>query len=112
MEGLYFTTHYAPDMATDKAKKFIADYQARFGARPDDVAALTYDAMGMLLESMKKAGTDDPAKVLARLSNLSEFAGVTGVMKFTPGSGSPSKSAVVIQIKNNAFTYFDSINPM
>jgi branched-chain amino acid transport system substrate-binding protein len=112
MEGLYFTTHYAPDMATDRAKKFINDYQARFGARPDDVAALTYDAMGMLFESIQKAGADDPSKVLAQLSNLSEFEGVTGVMKFTPGSGSPSKSAVVIQIKNNAFTYFDSINPM
>jgi len=112
MEGLYFTTHYAPDMATDKAKKFIADYQARFGARPDDVAALTYDAMGMLIESIRKAGSDDPAKVLSKLSTLSEFGGVTGVMKFTPGSGSPSKSAVVIQIKNDAFTYFDSVNPM
>ncbi|HUI92006.1 MAG TPA: ABC transporter substrate-binding protein [Chitinivibrionales bacterium] len=112
MEGLYFTTHYAPDMATDKAKKFIADYQARFGARPDDVAALTYDAMGMLIESIRKAGSDDPAKVLSKLSTLSEFGGVTGVMKFTLGSGSPSKSAVVIQIKNDAFTYFDSVNPM
>jgi hypothetical protein len=33
-------------------------------------------------------------------------------MEFTPGSGSPIKSAVVIRIKNNAFTYFDSINPL
>jgi branched-chain amino acid transport system substrate-binding protein len=112
MEGLYFTTHYAPDMATDKAKKFIADYETRYGSKPDDVAALTYDAFGMLLESIKKARTIEPGKIRDQLSKLSEFAGVTGTMKFTPGSGSPSKSAVVILIKDNAFKYFDSINPM
>jgi len=112
MEGLYFTTHYAQDIATPKAKKFIADYQARYGARPDDVAALTYDSFGMLFESIRKAGSPEADKVLAQLSNLSSFEGVTGTMKFNPGSGSPVKSAVVIRIKDNTFTYFDSVNPM
>jgi branched-chain amino acid transport system substrate-binding protein len=112
MEGMYFTTHYAPDIATPKARKFITDYQGRFGSKPDDVAALTYDSFGMLFESISKAGSCEPEKVLAQLSKLSEFNGVTGTMKFTPGSGSPVKSAVVIQIKNNAFTYYDSVNPM
>jgi branched-chain amino acid transport system substrate-binding protein len=112
LEGLYFTTHYASDMATPTAKKFIADYQAKFGARPDDVAALTFDAFGLLFESIKQADSDDPAKVLSRLSSLSQFSGVTGTMRFTPGSGSPTKSAVVIKIQNNAFHYFDSIEPL
>jgi branched-chain amino acid transport system substrate-binding protein len=112
LEGLYFTTHYASDMATPAAKKFIAAYQARFGSRPDDVAALTFDAFGMLFESVRQAKSDDPVQVLGRLSSLSRFSGVTGTMKFTPGSGSPTKSAVVIQIRDNAFRYFDSIEPM
>ncbi|MDD5674695.1 MAG: ABC transporter substrate-binding protein [Chitinivibrionales bacterium] len=112
MNGCYFTTHYAPDIATEKAKKFIGDYTALYGAKPDDVAALTYDACAMLFESIQKAASRDPEKVRAQLSVLSEFEGVTGAMRFTPGSGSPFKSAVVIQIKNNAFTYYDSINPL
>ena len=112
LEGSYFTTHYAADMATEKARKFISDYAARYGSKPDDVAALTYDAFGMLFESVKSAGSSDPALVLARLLNLSRFDGVTGAMKFAPGSGSPSKSAVVIEIKDNAFRYFDSISPL
>lgn len=111
LNGLFFTTHYAPDMATEKAKRFIADYEAKYGSKPDDVAALTYDSFGMLFESIRKANSRDPGKILAQLSNLSEFQGVTGIMKFNPGSGSPSKSAVVIQIKDDAFTYFDSISP-
>jgi branched-chain amino acid transport system substrate-binding protein len=112
MNGLYFTTHYAADMATDRAKKFIADYQARYGSKPDDVAALTFDSFGLLFESIQKAQSRDPEKVRAQLSSLSKFPGVTGTMEFSPGSGSPVKSAVVIMIKNNAFTYFDSVNPL
>jgi branched-chain amino acid transport system substrate-binding protein len=112
LEGSYFTTHYAADMATEKARKFISDYAMKYGSKPDDVAALTYDAFGMLFESVKSAGSDDPALVLAHLSNLSRFDGVTGTMKFAPGSGSPAKSAVVIEIKDNAFRYFDSISPL
>lgn len=111
MNGLYFTTHYAPDMATEKAKKFIADYEAKYGAKPDDVAALTYDAFGMLFESVKKAKSRNPENVLAELSKLSNFPGVTGTMKFSSGSGSPVKSAVVIQIRDNAFKYYDTVNP-
>jgi branched-chain amino acid transport system substrate-binding protein len=112
MNGLYFTTHYAPDMTTDKAKKFIGDYRSRFGAKPDDVAALTYDSFCMLFESLKRAGSRQPKDVLEKLSNLSEFQGITGNMKFAPGSGSPIKSAVVILIKDGAFTYFDTIDPL
>lgn len=112
MNGLYFTTHYAPDMATEKAKKFIAEYQTRFGSKPDDVAALTYDSFGILFDCIRKASSAAPKDVLAQLSTLSEFKGITGTMKFIPGSGSPIKSAVVILIKDNAFTYFDTIDPL
>jgi branched-chain amino acid transport system substrate-binding protein len=112
MNGLYFTTHYAPDIATPKAKKFIADYSERFGAKPDDVAALTYDAFGMLFSSIQQAGSLKPEEVRGCLSKLSGFEGVTGRVSFQPGSGSPIKSAVVILIKNSAFTYFDTIAPL
>jgi branched-chain amino acid transport system substrate-binding protein len=112
MNGLYFTTHYAPDMTTEGAKKFIAGYRVRFGAKPDDVAALTYDSFRMLFESLKQAASKKPGDVLGKLSTLSRFQGITGNMKFAPGSGSPVKSAVVILIKDGAFTYYDTIDPM
>ncbi len=33
MEGLFFSTHYAPDIATPVARQFIEAYQARYGSR-------------------------------------------------------------------------------
>lgn len=110
-EGLYFTAHYAADAATPKAQAFIKAYQAANGNKmPDDVAALTYDTFGLLSEALKAAGKVDRQAVRDALSGISAFEGVTGNMQFK-GTGDPIKSAVVLQIKNGKFSYFQMANP-
>ncbi|MFZ2087216.1 MAG: ABC transporter substrate-binding protein [Desulfobaccales bacterium] len=110
LEGCFFSTHYAPDIATEKAQKFIKAYEAKYGKKPDDVAALTYDSGQLLLAAIAKAGSLDRQKVRDALASISEFEGVTGKMKFT-GTGDPTKSAVILKIKDGKFTYHDSVSP-
>jgi branched-chain amino acid transport system substrate-binding protein len=110
LEGGFFSTHYAPDIATPKAHTFIKDYETKYGKKPDDVAALTYDSGQLLLSAIAKAGSLDRQKVRDALANISEFEGVTGTMKFS-GTGDPVKSAVIIQIKDGKFKYFASVSP-
>ena len=110
LEGCYFSTHYAPDIATPTAQKFIKDYEAKYGKKPDDVAALTYDACNLLATAITQAGSLDRKKVRDALASVQEFHGVTGQMKFQ-GTGDPVKSAVIIQIKNGKFTYFSEAQP-
>jgi len=110
LEGSFFSTHYAPDIATPKAQKFIQAYEAKYGKKPDDVAALTYDAGNLLLTAITQAGAPDRRKVRDALATITEFEGVTGRMQFK-GTGDPIKSAVILQIKNGRFTYFASVQP-
>jgi branched-chain amino acid transport system substrate-binding protein len=110
LEGSFFSTHYAPDIATPKAQKFIKDYEAKYGKKPDDVAALTYDSGQLLLTAITRAGSPDRQKVRDALANIPDIEEVTGKMKFT-GTGDPTKSAVILQIKDGKFTYFDSVSP-
>jgi branched-chain amino acid transport system substrate-binding protein len=110
LEGCFFSTHYAPDIATEKAQKFIADYEAKYGKKPDDVAALTYDAGNLLLAAIAKAGAPDRQEVRDALATITEFEGVTGTMQFK-GTGDPVKSAVILQIKDGKFTYHASVAP-
>ncbi|MFZ1492419.1 MAG: ABC transporter substrate-binding protein, partial [Candidatus Competibacter denitrificans] len=111
LNGYYFSTHYAADNAAPVAKKFIEDYEKTYGAKPDDVAALTYDAFGLLFGSIKSAGKADREAIRAALSTLPSYKGVTGDMKFQADSRDPIKSAVVLQIKDGKFTYFTNANP-
>ncbi len=99
-EGYYFSTHYAADNATPVAKKFIDAYKANTAHTPDDVAALTYDAFGLLWQALQTAGKVDRQAVRDALAKIPSYEGVTGNMQFQEGSGDPIKSAVILQIKD------------
>lgn len=107
----YFSTHYAADAATDTTKKFIASYKAKYGTTPDDVAALTYDSFGLLLQALKSAGKNDRQAVRDALARIPLYDGVTGNMQFKEGSGDPVKSAVILKIKDGKFTWFANAKP-
>jgi branched-chain amino acid transport system substrate-binding protein len=110
-EGYYFSTHYAADNAAPAAKKFIDAYKAKHGNAPDDVAALTYDAFGLLWQALQTAGKVDRQAVRDALAKIPNYEGVTGNMQFQEGSGDPVKSAVVLQVKNGAFVFFANAAP-
>ena len=111
VDGSYFCNHFSTQIATDEAKKFVADYTAKYGQEPDDVAALTYDACGLTAEAIKAAGKNDREAVREALAQIREFKGVTGTFRFEPGSGDPIKSAVVLQIKDGAFQWVTNAQP-
>jgi len=108
--GLFFSTHYAPDIATEVGQTFISAYEERYNATPSDVAALTYDAFQMMFMAIENANSMDKADVRDALANIELFEGVTGVMSFDE-QGDPIKCAVIIQIQDGAFTYYDSACP-
>ena len=111
VEGDYFANHYASDIATPTAKKFIDAYAKQYGNIPDDVAALTYDSMGLLFEAIKKSTTLDRKVVRDSLATLANYPGVTGNIQFTAGSGDPVKSAVIMQIKGDKFVWVMNAAP-
>lgn len=110
LEGAYFCNHYSTEIATDVAKKFVADYQAKYGQAPDDVAALTHDSLGVLCAAIEKAGKLDRQAVRDALVNNEAFPGVTGSIQFK-GNGDPVKSAVILQIKDGKFNWVANAAP-
>jgi branched-chain amino acid transport system substrate-binding protein len=108
--GLFFSTHYAPDIATEVGQTFISAYEEIYGAKPDDVAALTYDAFQMLFMAIENANSLDREAVREALAAVELFEGVTGIMSFDE-QGDPIKCAVIIQIEDGAFTYYDQACP-
>ncbi|MGO9614559.1 MAG: ABC transporter substrate-binding protein [Dissulfurispiraceae bacterium] len=110
-EGYYFSTHYSADSASPVARKFIHSYTSIYGTTPDDVAALTYDAFGLLRQALENAGKIDREAVRNALARLPGYEGVTGKMQFREGSGDPIKSAVILQIKGDKFIWFANAQP-
>ena len=116
VEGDYFSTHYAPDMATEKSKNFVADYQKRWKNSdgtpkiPDAMAALGYDSAMILVDAMKRAGSTDGQKVRDALAATKDFDGVTGKTTINEKRDA-TKSAVILQVKDGKFHYLETVNP-
>jgi branched-chain amino acid transport system substrate-binding protein len=116
--GLFFSTHYAAAGATGATKDFIDAYNAKYGYVPDDVGALTWDAFGLAQTAMQSCGKitgdikTDRTCVRDALSQIKDFKGITGNMTFTPGSGDPSKCAVIVKISDTGeFTFYKQVCP-
>jgi branched-chain amino acid transport system substrate-binding protein len=111
VEGAYFANHYAADIATPVAKDFISAYQQKYGNTPDDVAALTYDSFGLLFEALRHAAAPDRQALRDAMGIVSDYTGVTGDIRFSPGSGDPIKSAVIMQVKGDRFAWVTNAAP-
>lgn len=116
-KGLFFSTHYAAAGAKGATKEFIDKYNAKYGYVPDDVAALTWDAIGLLLTAVKNTGAlsgdivKDREAVRAQLANIKNFEGITGKMTFA-SHGDPVKCAVVVKISDKGeFEFYKSACP-
>ena len=115
-EGLFFSTHYAAEGATGATKTFIDRYEAAHGETPGDVAALTWDAFGLLVQAIQNTGglsgdlAQDREAVKNELGKVTDFDGITGMMTFTP-EGDPIKCAVIVKIDGGKFTFYDSACP-
>ena len=111
VEGNYFSTHYAPDVATDVSKKFVADYQKRFkGKLPDAMAALGYDSAMLLADAMKRAGTTDGTKVRDALAATKDFTAVAGNITINEKRDAV-KAAVILKIDGGKFKFVETVNP-
>jgi branched-chain amino acid transport system substrate-binding protein len=115
--GLFFSTHYAAAGAKGATKEFIDRYNEKYGYIPDDVGALTWDAIRLVQQAIQDCGeiTGDLKKdrqcVRDALANIKEFEGITGNMTFS-GSGDPSKCAVIVQISDQGeFEFYKQVCP-
>ena len=115
--GLFFSTHYAAAGATGATKAFIDRYKAKYGYVPDDVGALTWDALGIVQEAIKSCGKitgnieKDRKCVRDALARIKAFEGITGQMTFTE-DGDPIKCAVIVRISEKGeFEFYKSVCP-
>ena len=84
-EGSFYSAHYNPDRRNEITGAFVISYKKRHAdAVPDDVAALTYDAFGLFVEALQKAGNPSRQAVRDALAGIREYDGVTGKMTGSP----------------------------
>ena len=115
--GLFFSGNYAPGNAKGLNKAFVEAYTKTYGQSPDEPAALTWDAVRLMLQAVKDTGglsgnlIADRVAVKEALTKTKDFDGATGKIAFS-GNGDPNKCAVIVKIDDKGvFTAHDTVCP-
>lgn len=110
LNGDFISNHYSVDDPSPAIRKFVADYKARHGKVPDALAALGYDAMRVLGEAIKQAGTTEEPKLRDAIAQTQNFPGVTGTISID-AQRNAVKPAVVLKLQDRKYVYQETIYP-
>ena len=129
LNGSYMVNHYWVDDPNPAIQKFVNDYRTRYGgATPDGLAALAYDAAGVLVAALDRLRQEDPegfrtlqgprndaqkaarAKLKDFINATKDFPGVTGKITLD-ASRNAVKPAVFVGIKDGKYEFVAMVEP-
>jgi len=110
VEGAYFSNHYSVDDPSPVGRRFVDAYRKRYRADPDSIAALSYDAVRLLADAIRRAGSTEGKRVRDALAGTRDFEGVTGRITMD-ADRNPIKPAVILQVSGGRFRFVTSVAP-
>lgn len=128
LNGSYMVNHYWVEDPNPAVQKFVNDYRSRYGATPDGLAALGYDAAGVLVSALDRLRQEDPeafralqgprndaqrdarAKLRDRIASTKDFPGVTGRITLD-AKRNAVKPAVFVGIEDGKYEFVAMVEP-
>jgi branched-chain amino acid transport system substrate-binding protein len=110
VEGTYYCSYFSSDNQAPEVQSFVQRFKARWNEIPDGTAALAYDAMYLIADAMKRAGSTDGKKLRDALAATKDFAGVTGRTSIDAKRNS-TKPGVMLVVKNGQAQFFEQVTP-
>lgn len=128
LNGCYFVNHYWVDDPNPKVREFVEDYRKRYNATPDGLAALGYDAAGVLASALERLHAEDAgafqtlqgppnsqqkearAKLRDLIAATKDYAGVTGRISLDARRNAV-KTGVFLGIKDRSYYFVGTVEP-
>jgi branched-chain amino acid transport system substrate-binding protein len=111
LEGCFYSNHYYVEDPAPVVREFVTKYAQRYGAKPDSLAALGYDAMRVLAQAMRNAPAIDSASIRDEIAKTREFPGVTGTITLGPDRNPIGKKLVIVEVVNGTLQLKKTIDP-
>jgi branched-chain amino acid transport system substrate-binding protein len=128
LNGSYLVNHYWEQDPNPLVQNFVQNYRKRYNTTPDGLAALAYDAAGVLTHAMQQLLAQDPkafeslagppnadqkaarAKLRDLIAATRDFQGVTGKISLDDKRNAV-KTAVFLGIENRGYKFVATVEP-
>ena len=110
IEGSYYSNHYSHEDPRPRVQEFISQYKVKYGAVPDGLAALGYDAAMLMFDAMTRAKSLNGSELASAIASTRDFDGVTGKISIDKNRNAV-KPAVILQMQGGKPTFVTTIEP-
>src|SRR6266849_3944194 len=111
LDGSMYTNHYFYADPNPVVRNFVQRYKDRYGAIPDGMAALGYDAARVLADAIKRAKKLDGPSLRDAIAETKNFDGVSGTITIGPDRNAVGKKIIIEEVKNGQLTLRATIDP-
>ncbi len=103
-QDVFFSTHTYREDTRPEVLAFISAYEKEYGRPPENAfAALGFDAVGLIADAVKRAGSTDGKPLAEALAATQGFKAVTGEITYSRESGVPLKGVSIISVHDGQY---------
>ncbi len=109
---VYFSTHTYRADDRPEVVAFIEAYKKEYGREPENAfAALGFDAINLLADAIRRAGSTEPAKLRDALAQTKGYQAVTGTIDYKRANRVPVKPVAIIKVERGEYKYLETWMP-
>ena len=101
LNGAYYASPFLDVSLRPVITSFVRAYEARFGRKPDFLAAQGFDAATIAFAALDRQGSNQGASFDSALNSIEQYDGLTGLISIDP-SGELKRKFVTAQFKDGA----------
>ena len=110
LNNTFFTNFYSVEDKNPVSNSFVEAYKKEYGAIPDSMAAMGYDAANLLVDAIRRANSTESVKIKDALTATKTFKSVSGEMSLND-THDAVRGVVIIEMKNGKQVYKETIKP-
>jgi branched-chain amino acid transport system substrate-binding protein len=112
LEGNYYSAHWHPKVHFFQSIHLQKLYKQKYGNEISNMnAPLTYDAVMLLADSIRRANSLDAKKIRDALADTKGFQGATGTITFDEQGDPLNKPMVIMKLGKDAPIYYKTNQP-
>jgi len=110
IKGNYICNHFDPGDPDPVVQEFVKKFKAKYNSTPGAMAALGYDALLAMADSVNRAKELKPQAMKDAINTIKGVKGVCGTINMGPDR-EVVKNAVVLETGEKEFKYKETIKP-
>jgi branched-chain amino acid transport system substrate-binding protein len=110
IEGIFFSTHWHPDMDSPISRDFKRRYDAKYpDTIPNGSVATSFDAVLILADAITRANSTQPDDIRNALTQTHQLPTATGAISFDEHGDPLNKSVVILTVENGTLKLFKTV---